>query len=225
MLASFIQATEAGSKRVFRYFYAEPAFRSRCAQIGSRFQLWALPEVSGQARITIGDDVTISAHLGIYTSRILDHPTLVIGNRVVIGQVGHKVYFTVNRSIVLEDDVYIGPSVQIVDSDAHPRDPYLRAQKLPPHPDEIKATRICAGAVIGAAARIMKGVTVGEGAIVQPNSVVFSNVRAHTTVAGNPAKVVRRTKPEDGNEPERQRENDDSFHGGDGGTKGKIASV
>ncbi len=86
--------------------------------------------------------------------------------------------------------MYIGPSVQIVDTDGHPRDPVLRAQKLPPHPDEVKATRICAGARIGASSKIMKGVTVGAGASVRPNSVVISHVQAHTIVAGNPAKAV-----------------------------------
>ncbi len=94
VLSLLMQAAAASSSWLFRYFYAEPAFRSRCAQVGTRFQLWALPEVNGHARISIGDDVTIYAHLGIYTGRILDNPTLVIGNRVVIGEIGHKVYFT-----------------------------------------------------------------------------------------------------------------------------------
>lgn len=43
---------------------------------------------------------------------------------------------------------------------------------------------ICSGA------QIMKGVTIGDGAVVSANSVVTSNVPAHSIVAGNPAKVV-----------------------------------
>ena len=36
----------------------------------------------------------------------------------------------------------------------------------------------------------MKGVTIGDGAVISANSVVTSNVPAHSIVAGNPAKVV-----------------------------------
>jgi acetyltransferase-like isoleucine patch superfamily enzyme len=43
---------------------------------------------------------------------------------------------------------------------------------------------ICSGA------QIMKGVAIGDGAVISANSVVTSNVPAHSIVAGNPAKVV-----------------------------------
>lgn len=43
---------------------------------------------------------------------------------------------------------------------------------------------ICSGA------QIMKGVTIGDGAVISANSVVTSNVPAHSLVAGNPAVVV-----------------------------------
>jgi acetyltransferase-like isoleucine patch superfamily enzyme len=38
---------------------------------------------------------------------------------------------------------------------------------------------------------ILKGVTVGEGAIIANNAVVTKNVPPRTMVAGNPAKVVK----------------------------------
>ena len=38
---------------------------------------------------------------------------------------------------------------------------------------------------------ILKGVTIGEGAIVGAGSVVTKDVPAWTVVAGNPAKVVK----------------------------------
>jgi acetyltransferase-like isoleucine patch superfamily enzyme len=39
---------------------------------------------------------------------------------------------------------------------------------------------------------ILCGVTIGEHAIVGAGSVVLKDVPAHTIVAGNPAKVIRR---------------------------------
>ena len=43
---------------------------------------------------------------------------------------------------------------------------------------------------IGSNVQIMKGVTIGEGAVIAGNSVVTSNIPAHTMASGNPAKVV-----------------------------------
>lgn len=44
---------------------------------------------------------------------------------------------------------------------------------------------------IGAQSIILKGVTVGKGAIIARNSVVTKDVSPYTVVAGNPAKVVK----------------------------------
>ena len=43
---------------------------------------------------------------------------------------------------------------------------------------------------IGSNVCIMKGVTIGDGAVIAGNSVVTSNVPAHSMASGNPAKVV-----------------------------------
>jgi chloramphenicol O-acetyltransferase type B len=50
---------------------------------------------------------------------------------------------------------------------------------------------------IGMEAMILKGVTVGEGAIVAARSVVSKDVPPFTVVAGNPAKVVKYLKKDD----------------------------
>ena len=73
---------------------------------------------------------------------------------------------------------------------AHPRDPELRAQNLPPSPEDIKAVRICRRAWIGQGAYIMKGVTIGEAATVGVNSVVISDIPPYSVAIGNPARVV-----------------------------------
>ena len=49
---------------------------------------------------------------------------------------------------------------------------------------------------IGAEAMILKGVTVGEGAIVGARSVVTKDVPPFTVVAGNPARIVKNLKSE-----------------------------
>lgn len=44
---------------------------------------------------------------------------------------------------------------------------------------------------VGALSSILKGVTIGDGAIVARGSVVTKDVPAYTVVAGNPAKIVK----------------------------------
>jgi acetyltransferase-like isoleucine patch superfamily enzyme len=50
---------------------------------------------------------------------------------------------------------------------------------------------------IGRGARILSGVTIGDGASIGAYSVVSKNVRAYAIVAGNPAQEVRRRFPDD----------------------------
>lgn len=169
------------------YFYREPAFRARCAKVGKNLHMWLMPDVSGHVEIYIGDNVNLFGHLGIMSGRILEHPRLIIKDGA---DLGHMVTISVNREVVIEEEVNIASYVRILDSDAHPRDPEQRIAGLPPPPEEIKAVRICRYAWIGQGSYIMKGVTVGEGAVVGANSVVVTDVPPYSVVMGNPARVV-----------------------------------
>ena len=57
-----------------------------------------------------------------------------------------------------------------------------------------KPIKICDDAWIGMNVTILKGVTIGEGAIVGACSVVTKDVPAWTVVAGNPAKIIKTLK-------------------------------
>ena len=52
--------------------------------------------------------------------------------------------------------------------------------------------RICKKAWIGNGTHIMKGVTIGEGAIIGAKSVVITNIPAYSLAMGNPAEVIIR---------------------------------
>lgn len=57
-----------------------------------------------------------------------------------------------------------------------------------------KPIKICDDAWIGMNVIVLKGVTIGEGAVVGAGSVVTKDVPAWTVVAGNPAVVVKKLK-------------------------------
>jgi acetyltransferase-like isoleucine patch superfamily enzyme len=177
-------------RRLVVYLYYEPLFRSRCASVGRNLNLYGdLPYVEGHAEIRIGDDVTITGGLCILTGRFLDRPRLSIGDRVVIGG---SSFISVNQEIVIEDDVMIATNCRLADNDGHPRDAALRAAHAPLGTRDMRPVKIRRYAWIGNGAQIMKGVTIGEGAIIGANSVVISSIPDYCVALGNPAEVFFR---------------------------------
>jgi acetyltransferase-like isoleucine patch superfamily enzyme len=98
--------------------------------------------------------------------------------------INHACSFLDIGGITIEDDVQIGPRVNLT-SENHPLDPTDRKTLL------LQPIVIKRNAWIGAGATILPGVTVGENAIIAAGSVVSRNVPPNTVVAGVPAKVVK----------------------------------
>ena len=120
----------------------------------------------------IGDDVSIG------TGSVIEHH-VIIGNGVRI----HSQAFIPEYS-TLEDGCWIGPRVVLTNA-LHPLCP--QAKRC------LKGATIKRGAKIGANATLLPDITVGEGALVGAGAVVTEDVPPFTVVAGNPARVLKRT--------------------------------
>jgi len=186
------QATITCIRWLLAVLIYEPLFRGRCSAAGKRLRIHRMPFVIGPTAIHIGDDVNFFGKVDIFSGYVCEDPQLVIHDRV---ELGHNILFVVNKFVEIESDVNVAGGVRFMDSDAHPRELAARIADLPPGEDEVKPVRICRGAWIGQNACILKGVTVGEGAIVSINSVVVTDVPPHTVVMGNPARVVVKNTP------------------------------
>jgi acetyltransferase-like isoleucine patch superfamily enzyme len=169
------------------YFYNGPLFRARCESAGAQLRVCRMPFVVGHARIRVGNQVNFFGQVDIMSGGIFAEPRLTLGDRV---DIGHNVVFLVNKEIVIEDDVNVASGVRFMDSDAHPKDTAERIADLPPRPEEIKPVRVCRYAWIGQNSFILKGVTIGEGAIIGVNSVVVTDIPPYSIAMGNPARVV-----------------------------------
>ena len=87
------------------------------------------------------------------------------------------------ESIKIGKGAKISHNVTIMDGDGHSMeyDGYI----------SVKPIVIEDHVWIGTKSTILKGVTIGEGAIVAAGSVVTKDVPSHSLVAGNPAKVIK----------------------------------
>ena len=130
-----------------------------------------------------------------------------IGNHCYIG--GGT--FICRSSIEIGNNVTIAWGGTFYDHDSHSLDYMKRRKDIDDELNDIrngknfilnkdwsevhsKPITICDDAWIGMNVIILKGITIGEGAIVGAGSVVTKNVPAWTIVAGNPARVVKNLK-------------------------------
>lgn len=98
--------------------------------------------------------------------------------------INHACSFLDIGGITIEDDVQIGPRVNLT-SENHPLDPSDRTTVL------LQPIVIKRNAWIGAGTTILPGVTIGENSIVAAGAVVSRDVPPNTVVAGVPARIVK----------------------------------
>lgn len=98
--------------------------------------------------------------------------------------VNHACTFMDRGGITIEDDVLIGPKVNLITT-SHPLEIAVRKNTVS------KPIRIMKNAWIGAAATIMPGVTIGENAVVAAGALVTRDVQPNSIVGGVPAKMIK----------------------------------
>jgi UDP-2-acetamido-3-amino-2,3-dideoxy-glucuronate N-acetyltransferase len=152
---------------VASYTAHESAYIDDGCRIGDDTKIWHFSHVmSGStigARCNIGQNVVIS-------------PDVVIGNNVKI-QNNVSVY----TGVVLEDDVFCGPSM-VFTNVVNPRSAVVRKH-------EYRPTLVKRGASLGANCTIVCGHTIGRYAFVGAGAVVTSAVPDYALVLGNPGRV------------------------------------
>jgi acetyltransferase-like isoleucine patch superfamily enzyme len=115
------------------------------------------------------------------------------GTRILLGPeatvtIGDGTYFDGDSRLISATAIKIGAGcaiaweVLIMDTDFH---------RMDGRPTGDIPTTIGDHVHIGAAARVLKGVTVGDGAVIAAGAIVTRDVPPGALVAGNPARVVR----------------------------------
>lgn len=145
--------------------------------IGKNTKLWEFINLYG---CTIGDECMIGTFVEIQEGA---H----IGNRVKV-----ESHTFICEAVTIEDDVFVGHHVVFI-NDKYPRITLPDGKKKLYQKSDFQKTLVKTGAAIGSNATILGGITIGKRAIVGAGAVVTKDVPDFTVVAGNPARVLRKT--------------------------------
>ncbi len=117
-----------------------------------------------------------TSHVGRFLTGIEIHPGAVIGRRVVID---HGMGVVIGETAELGDDSYLYHGVTLGSSSV---------EKGKRHPTVGK------NVIIGAGAKVLGAITIGDGARIGANAVVVGDVQPGQTVVGIPARPVERNR-------------------------------
>ena len=157
----------SGAKEMIdkRDFYAHPTAVVESEEIGEGTRIWHFVHVRKGSRIGRNCNIGKSSYIDIGA---------VIGDNVKIQN-----FVSVYKGVVIEDDVFIGPSATFT-NDLYPRS-FIWDD------EHVVSTLVRKGASIGANATVVCGLTIGEYALVGAGSVVAEDVQPFALVLGNPA--------------------------------------
>jgi len=116
----------------------------------------------------------MSAHLGRFLTGIEIHPAARIGCRLIID---HGIGVVIGETAEVGDDVYLYHGVTLGGTSSE------RGKRHPTLGNNV---------IVGAGAKILGGILIGDGARVGANAVVVQPVAPGVTVVGIPARLVER---------------------------------
>lgn len=121
----------------------------------------------------------------------MDGGTIVIGDRSGLS----STVLSARTNITIGEDVRIGGNVRVFDHDYHSLDFQFRRDPVKDQSDcRTRPVKIGNDVFIGTNTIILKGVTVGDRAIIGAGSVVSCDIPADEIWAGNPARFMRKIR-------------------------------
>ena len=132
----------------------------------------------------------VNVHIGSHLQGNLENVSC--GNNVFLG--ANNVFLSSRARIRLGDDIMLGPGVTIITGDhrmdiqGKPMTAVTDSEKLPQNDQDVVLE---GDNWIGANATILKGVTIGMGAVVAAGAVVTKDVPPMAIVAGVPARTIK----------------------------------
>jgi acetyltransferase-like isoleucine patch superfamily enzyme len=163
----------------FTYFINRWIQGKKFSAVGSGLMLGKNFRVTNNGVINIGKNFSAQNNCSLFS----DHNAkLTIGANVCFNA---HVAVLCKKSVELADEVLVGNNTVIMDSDFH---------GFNGEPDKAEPIKIGFHAWLGRNVLILKGVTIGEHAVVGAGSVVAKDVPSFCVAAGNPVRVIKEIK-------------------------------
>lgn len=167
--------------RAYHLFLTQ--FYLRNVITGSGVMCRTKPNLNVHGTLRLGNNVRIWSNIHPTRLSVFKKADLLVGSGTYINgaRISAKHYVKIGRNCT------IAPEVLIMDSDFH---------DMHNHDKEGASAPVIIGNNVWIATRatILKGITIGEHAVVAAGAVVTKDVEPYTVVGGNPAKVIKRLK-------------------------------
>ncbi len=155
----------------------------RGCQLGKMVSVNGTPRFKNKGTIIIGDQVRIWSMIEQAKLFVGKGATLTIGNNTSV----NGAHISASTTITIGKNVHFAPYCLIIDDDFHdPADHAAEGKKAPIYIED--------DVWIASKAIVLRGVTIGKGAVVAAGAVVTKDVEPYTVVAGMPAKPIQKLK-------------------------------
>jgi len=164
-------------------FFSKIWFRLQGMKIGERTSLSKI-YVTWPHQVTIGNDCVLEHNIYFKFDGIWKPgPSIVLEDRVFLGT---GCEFNINHGITIGNDALIASGCRFIDHD-HGYDIGMPMNK---QPSKGKAIRIGSDVWIGCNVVVLKGVEIGDGAIIAAGAVLNKSVNSNEIWGGIPAKLI-----------------------------------
>lgn len=193
LLGMLLYSSHVISNAVWRWLknqYCSHIMEYRCTSVGHKVA-WDgdVPMIIGSGEVHIGDHVAIgNRQTWIVGLKYPAKARLVIGDHT---HINYQTQISVADSVTIGRYCLIAGEVKIFDNNSHPLDHRARRGNHSLTKADVAPVVIEDDVWIGNNSLIMKGVRIGQGAIVAAGSVVTKDVPPFTVVGGNPARVLK----------------------------------
>ena len=167
----------AGGKLEFRERQMDYCRITPDVKLGKNTKIFSFVNLYG---CEIGDDTKIGTFVEIQKNAVIGRNCKISSHTFIC------------EGVRIEDEVFIGHNVTFI-NDLYPRSTTAGGKMQTEDDWKVIPTLVKKGASIGSSATILAGVTIGENAMVGAGAVVTKDVPSNVIVAGNPAKVLRKT--------------------------------
>ena len=152
-----------------------------CTRVGRLPRVYGRPRITNLGEITIGDKFRFFSNT--VTSEVVTYP----GARLEIGSgvfINYGASLSAHKLVQIGDGSQLGSYACLMDNDYHSVEDREK-------PSESKPIVLGRNVWLGVRVIVLKGVTIGDNAVIGAGSVVTRDIPANCMAVGVPAKVIR----------------------------------